>query len=144
MFVRNKDVLFYLIYIYTYIYIYIYIYIYVYIIICIFIYNCIYICVYISIYICIHVFVYVYVYICIYVNTANNAVFCLFCFFSPPLCCSKNSFTLCLPIFSNVMEKFDCNLTCPIFLHINFPMVLNDQKLWYFIKNEIFKIMTHS
>ena len=42
------------------------------------------------------------------------------------------------------MEKFDCNLKCPFFLHISIPMVPNDQKLWYFIKNEIFKIMTNS
>ena len=28
------------------------------------------------------------------------------------------------------MEKFDCNLKCPFFLHTNFPMVLNDQKLF--------------
>ena len=45
---------------------------------------------------------------------------------------------------SKVMEKFYCNLKCPFFLHTNFPMVLNDQKLWCFIKNKIFKIMTHS
>ena len=42
------------------------------------------------------------------------------------------------------MEKFDCNLKCPFFLHINFPMVRNCQKLWYFSRNEIFKIMTYS
>ena len=37
-----------------------------------------------------------------------------------------------------VIEKFS------FLLHINFPMVLNDQKLWYFIKNKISQIMTHS
>ena len=62
-------------------------------------------------------------------GTVNNAVFCLFCFLSSPLCCFKNYFTLCLSIFSNVMEKFDCNLKCPFFLHINFPTALNDQKM---------------
>ena len=34
------------------------------------------------------------------------------------------------------------NWKCSFFLHINFPMVLNDQKLWYFIKKDISKIMT--
>ena len=43
---------------------------------------------------------------------------------------------------SNVMEKFDCKF--PFFLHTNFPMLLNDQKLWCFIKNEIFNLITHS
>ena len=37
-----------------------------------------------------------------------------------------------------IIEKFS------FLLHINFPMVLNDQKLWYFIKDKISKIMTHS
>ena len=67
-------------------------------------------------------------------RTANNAVFCLFCFLCSPLWRFKNYFTLCLPIFSNTMGKF--------FLHINFPMVLIDQKWLYLIKNEIFKITT--
>ena len=40
--------------------------------------------------------------------------------------------------------EVSCNLKCPFFLHIDFPMVLNDQKLGYFIKNEIYNIMIHS
>ena len=77
-------------------------------------------------------------------DTANNTVLSLIYFFSPPLCRLKTQFNFYLLIFSNVMEKFDCTLKCPFFLHIDFSMVRNNQKLHQFTKNETLKIMTHS
>ena len=46
--------------------------------------------------------------------------------------------------WKHIKNQLDCNLKCPFFLHVNFPMVLSDQKLLYLIKKEIFKEMTHS
>ena len=35
--------------------------------------------------------------------------------------------TFCLPMFSNMMEKLYCNLKFPLFLWINFSMIMKDQ-----------------